>query len=163
MRKQLAIALATAALLTGGIGLANAATQHAAKQKTMAVHHTMAKAKAVSASKLSKRQVKQVQMSLNKMGFDAGHADGRYGSHTRKAVKNFHAARHIQGKGLNAQMLSALGVQTRGTAQATRTAATPNKTVKQAKRPVRETTGSGATSAKPATTSAKPMQPNKQQ
>lgn len=165
MRKQVAVALASAAILLGGIGMAAAAPQQAAKPK--AVHHTMAKGTTakgqthhISGAKLSRRQIRQMQTALNKMGFDAGHVDGRLGPHTRKAVKNFQSARHIQGQGIDQRTLQALGITMRGSASA-RTVSMPNKTRQHARGAVRETTGAG--SLKPARPANGNMQKNDMQ
>lgn len=60
---------------------------------------------------LSTQQIRQIQMSLNKKGFDAGHADGKWGSDTKRAVKDFQKQQQMQATGqLDQQTLQALGV-----------------------------------------------------
>ena len=65
----------------------------------------------VDPSKLSTQQIRQIQISLNKQGFDAGHADGKWGPETEKALKDFQQQRHMQASGqLDQRTLQALGV-----------------------------------------------------
>ncbi len=62
-------------------------------------------------SQLKKQQIRQIQQALNKHGFDAGHVDGKWGSDTAKAVKNFQRKENMQASGkLDRQTLQALGV-----------------------------------------------------
>jgi peptidoglycan hydrolase-like protein with peptidoglycan-binding domain len=69
----------------------------------------------IRASQLSKRDIREIQMNLNKQGFDAGHADGVWGPDTDAALKNFQQAQNLPGDGqLNQQTLQALGVNAGG-------------------------------------------------
>ena len=71
-------------------------------------------------SSLSKAQVKDIQMNLNKAGFDAKNVDGEWGPATREAIMNFQKEKNLPGKGeLNQQTLAALGVNVNNQSQAT--------------------------------------------
>jgi peptidoglycan hydrolase-like protein with peptidoglycan-binding domain len=84
--------------------------------------------RAISPSSLSKQEIKQVQMNLNRAGFDAKHVDGRWGQSTRKAVRNFQQLKHLPGNGkLNQQTLSALGVNINNQSQASNSSSNPNR------------------------------------
>ncbi|MEJ2435563.1 MAG: peptidoglycan-binding domain-containing protein [Pseudolabrys sp.] len=64
-------------------------------------------------SQLSKQQIKQLQMSLNKKGMNSGHVDGIWGPITATAVRNFQKEQNINANGhLTRQTLAALGVKT---------------------------------------------------
>jgi hypothetical protein len=66
----------------------------------------------IQPSDLNSQQIRQIQQALNKQGFDAGHVDGKWGSDTAKAIKDFQQQQHMQqanGK-LDQQTLQALGV-----------------------------------------------------
>ena len=55
--------------------------------------------------------VRSVQQSLNQKGYDAGAVDGRWGSNTESAVRQFQEANGLAPTGsLDPQTLSALGV-----------------------------------------------------
>jgi hypothetical protein len=65
----------------------------------------------IKPSQLNSQQIRHIQRALNKQGFDAGHVDGKWGSSTDKAVKNFQQSQKMQASGkLNQQTLQALGV-----------------------------------------------------
>ena len=65
----------------------------------------------IKPSQLGKQQIKQMQMSLNKKGFDARNVDGIWGPRTRTALRNFEKQQNINAHGrLTRQALSALGV-----------------------------------------------------
>jgi peptidoglycan hydrolase-like protein with peptidoglycan-binding domain len=65
----------------------------------------------ISPSQLNRQQVRQIQRTLNKRGFDAGHADGRWGADTAKAVKNYQQRNQMQANGkLDQQTLQGLGI-----------------------------------------------------
>lgn len=60
---------------------------------------------------LGRSGVRRVQQALDKKGFDAGRADGIYGSETRTALREFQKSKGIQSNGqINRQTLSELGV-----------------------------------------------------
>ncbi|WP_439393444.1 peptidoglycan-binding domain-containing protein [Bradyrhizobium sp. PMVTL-01] len=60
---------------------------------------------------LSKAQIKNVQMALNKDGFDAGSVDGHWGHKTREAIRHMQEMNHLQANGqLDQQTLKDLGV-----------------------------------------------------
>lgn len=62
-------------------------------------------------SQLSKAEIREIQMNLNKAGFDAKNVDGIWGAGTREAVANFQKVKKLPGDGeLNQQTLAALGV-----------------------------------------------------
>jgi len=72
----------------------------------------------IEPSQLSTQQIRQVQMSLNKKGFDANKADGIWGPETDAALVNFQQKNNLPGHGrLNQQTLSALGVNVNGQSQ----------------------------------------------
>jgi peptidoglycan hydrolase-like protein with peptidoglycan-binding domain len=65
----------------------------------------------INPQQLSPQQIQQIQQALNKQGFDAGHVDGKWGSDTDKAVKDFQQKQNMQASGkLDQQTLQALGV-----------------------------------------------------
>lgn len=60
---------------------------------------------------LSRGEIRQVQKTLDKDGFKAGTADGRWGPHTQGAVKQFQQSKQIQANGqLNEQTVADLGL-----------------------------------------------------
>jgi peptidoglycan hydrolase-like protein with peptidoglycan-binding domain len=60
---------------------------------------------------LSRGEIKQVQQALDKDGFKAGRADGRWGHETRAAVKQFQQSKQRQATGqLNQQTVADLGL-----------------------------------------------------
>ena len=62
-------------------------------------------------SDLSHGEIRQVQQALDKDGFKAGTADGRWGPHTQDAVKQFQQSKQIQANGrLNQQTVADLGL-----------------------------------------------------
>jgi hypothetical protein len=72
----------------------------------------------VRPSQLSKKQIRQIQESLNKKGFDAKHADGVWGRETADALRNFQKQNGLQGGGeLTQHSLSQLGVNVNAGAQ----------------------------------------------
>jgi peptidoglycan hydrolase-like protein with peptidoglycan-binding domain len=76
-------------------------------------------AQVIAPSKLSKEQIREIQMNLNKKGFSSGHVDGIWGQDTSKAVMHFQKAKNLPGKGeLNQQTLADLGVNLNNQAQA---------------------------------------------
>jgi peptidoglycan hydrolase-like protein with peptidoglycan-binding domain len=65
----------------------------------------------IQSNKLSQGEVRQVQQALNKDGFKAGRADGRWGAETSNAVKQFQQSKNIQANGqLDKQTISDLGL-----------------------------------------------------
>lgn len=62
-------------------------------------------------SQLSKKQIRQIQESLNRKGFDAKHADGIWGPDTAQALRTFQKQNGLKGQGeLTQQSLAQLGV-----------------------------------------------------
>lgn len=60
---------------------------------------------------LSREQVRQVQRALDKEGFKAGPTDGRWGSETEDAVKQFQQRKQLQSTGqLDQQTVADLGL-----------------------------------------------------
>jgi peptidoglycan hydrolase-like protein with peptidoglycan-binding domain len=69
----------------------------------------------IDPSQLSPQQIRQIQMTLNRKGFDADRADGKWGPQTQAALKNFQKKQHIEGAGqLDTRTLAALGVNENG-------------------------------------------------
>ncbi len=68
-------------------------------------------AQSITSSSLSKGQIRQVQMDLNKAGFTVKSVDGKWGKKTSGALRKFQQAKNLPGNGkLNQQTLSALGL-----------------------------------------------------
>jgi peptidoglycan hydrolase-like protein with peptidoglycan-binding domain len=147
MRKQLAIALATTALLlVGGSGATlaqaqqqtspqmQAAPQQANPQPVTGTRSNAARMHRGSTANLTPQQIRRAQLALRRMGYNV-RADGRMTPQTRRAIRQFHASRNIRGSGLDARTLAALGIAT--------------GRVQHARRPSRETTGAGTRSSAP--------------
>ncbi len=65
----------------------------------------------INPEQLSSQQVRQIQTTLKKEGFNTGKADGKWGSETQGALKKFQQQKKLQANGkLDQQTLSALGV-----------------------------------------------------
>jgi peptidoglycan hydrolase-like protein with peptidoglycan-binding domain len=108
MKQFMFAAVASIALALPAMAQAN--DTHAAPSGNQAQMGSQAQNR-IDPSQLSTRQIRQIQMSLNKKGFDTRHADGEWGPETQAALKNFQQKQNIQGDGhLNGQTLSALGV-----------------------------------------------------
>ena len=76
----------------------------------------------IDPSQLSTRQIRALQMSLNKKGFDTSHVDGKWGPETQAAVKNFQQKQNIRGNGqLDRQTMAALGVNAGSASQSSAT------------------------------------------
>ena len=89
-------------------GQANGASQSARQQQAQ---------NRVNPSQLSTQQIRRIQISLNKQGFDAHKVDGKWGPETANALKNFQHQQKLQGSGhLNQQTLAALGFNQSGQA-----------------------------------------------
>jgi hypothetical protein len=78
----------------------------------------------MSGEDLSKDEVRIIQQTLNRRGFDAGNVDGIWGSETKQALSNFQELQGFEDTGeLDRQTLSALGLdnltQTAGAAAGT--------------------------------------------
>ena len=70
------------------------------------------------APNLPRREIRQVQQTLNKDGFKVGRADGRWGPETENAIKQFQQSKQIQPSGqLDQQTMADLGLDTSGNAQ----------------------------------------------
>ena len=68
---------------------------------------------AISPNNLSRGEIRQVQQALDKDGFNAGKADGRWGPRTEDAVKQFQQSKQIQANGtLDQQTVADLGLDT---------------------------------------------------
>lgn len=90
-------------------GQANGASQSARQQQAQ---------NRVNPSQLSTQQIRRIQISLNKQGFDAHKVDGKWGPETANALKNFQHQQKLQGSGhLNQQTLAALGFNQSGQAR----------------------------------------------
>lgn len=67
----------------------------------------------ISSHNLSRSEVRKVQQALDKDGFKAGRADGRWGSETENAVKQFQQSKQLQATGqLDQQTVADLGLDT---------------------------------------------------
>lgn len=67
--------------------------------------------KPTSPQRLSRQEIRQVQQTLDKDGFHAGSADGRWGPETRNAIKKFQQSKDIRADGrLNRQTMADLGL-----------------------------------------------------
>lgn len=65
----------------------------------------------IKPSSLDKHDIKQIQMNLDKAGFNAKRADGIWGPETEQALRSFQQKKNLPGNGqLNQQTLAALGV-----------------------------------------------------
>jgi len=65
----------------------------------------------ISPQRLSRQEIRRVQQTLDKDGFHAGPADGRWGSETRNAIKQFQQSKDIHADGrLNRQTMADLGL-----------------------------------------------------
>jgi peptidoglycan hydrolase-like protein with peptidoglycan-binding domain len=65
----------------------------------------------ISPTNLSRNEVRQVQQALHNKGLQVGRADGRWGSRTSNALKQFQQKQNIQANGqLDQQTLSDLGL-----------------------------------------------------
>jgi hypothetical protein len=65
----------------------------------------------ISPQSMSRGNVKQVQQALDKDGFKAGRADGRWGRETASAVKQFQQSKQLQPTGqLTEQTVADLGL-----------------------------------------------------
>jgi len=66
---------------------------------------------AIKPSSLSRKEIREIQSSLDKSGFNAKRADGIWGRETEHALRDFQQAKHLPGNGrLDQQTLSALDV-----------------------------------------------------
>jgi peptidoglycan hydrolase-like protein with peptidoglycan-binding domain len=67
------------------------------------------KSQPISAQNLDRDQVRQIQQALTQKGYSPGAADGRWGSHTEHALRDFQNAQGMNGGGnLDQKTLSAL-------------------------------------------------------
>lgn len=65
----------------------------------------------ISPQNLSRSQLRQVQQALDKDGFKAGRADGRWGHETQNAVKQFQQSKQLRATGqLDQQTVADLGL-----------------------------------------------------
>ena len=66
----------------------------------------------ISSRSLSRREIRQVQQTLDKDGFRAGPTDGRWGPETRSAVRQFQQSKDLRADGrLNRQTVADLGLK----------------------------------------------------
>lgn len=76
----------------------------------------------IQPSSLSKQEVRQIQMKLDKAGFNTEKVDGIWGRKTADAVRDFQKSKNLPGNGkLNQQTLAALGVNVSNQSQAQNT------------------------------------------
>jgi hypothetical protein len=72
-------------------------------------------AQMIEPSKLSSEEIRQIQIGLNKAGFDAKAVDGHWGEATADALRSYQKENKLPGNGeLNQQTLSSLGVNING-------------------------------------------------
>jgi peptidoglycan hydrolase-like protein with peptidoglycan-binding domain len=65
----------------------------------------------ITSEDLSKDEIRNIQQSLNRMGFNAGDVDGVWGSETKEALKTFQQRQGLESTGeVDQQTLAALGV-----------------------------------------------------
>ncbi len=85
--------------------------QTARDQKNPQNQQTAENNQPIQPSDLSRGEIRQVQQALDKDGFKAGTADGRWGPHTEDAVKQFQQSKQIQANGqLDQQTVADLGL-----------------------------------------------------
>jgi peptidoglycan hydrolase-like protein with peptidoglycan-binding domain len=66
----------------------------------------------ISSRSLSRREIRQVQQTLDKNGFRPGPTDGRWGPETRSAVKQFQQSKDLRADGkLSRQTVADLGLR----------------------------------------------------
>ncbi|MGH6681802.1 MAG: peptidoglycan-binding domain-containing protein [Bradyrhizobium sp.] len=76
----------------------------------------------IQPSSLSKKEVRQIQMKLDKAGFNTKKVDGIWGRETADAMRDFQKSKNLPGNGeLNQQTLAALGVNISNQSQAQNT------------------------------------------
>jgi len=103
--------LATAATLALSVP---AMAQSQMQQPTTSQQHQTQQR--ITPAQLSHTQIRQVQQALDKKGFHASRADGRWGPETETALRRFQQQQKLEGNGqLNQQTLAALGVKWQGT------------------------------------------------
>ena len=67
----------------------------------------------ISVSELSPQQIREVQVALNKKGFEVGRVDGIWGPETEEGLRRFQNSMGIQAHGqLDERTISALGLKT---------------------------------------------------
>lgn len=109
--KQVLLATAAALALTFPAMAQNNMQQKEPNQQTQMQGSQTNAQQRVNPAQLSKQQVRQIQMSLNKKGMNAGHVDGVWGPKTATAMRNFQKKESIKANGhLTQQTLAALGV-----------------------------------------------------
>jgi peptidoglycan hydrolase-like protein with peptidoglycan-binding domain len=121
MKKFAVALLATAALSMPAIAQQPAQNTNQAQPQNSGQMAQNNGGQLLSPNKLSRDKVRQVQQALDKSGFHAGTADGRWGPETSKALKQFQQSKNIQAKGqLDQQTLSGLGLNGAQFAQQTK-------------------------------------------
>ena len=91
-------------------------------------------------SSLTKKQIEEVQLKLNKDGFSSGPVDGIWGPDTDRAIRDYQTAKHLPGNGeLTQQTLADLGVNVNN-----QTASESNKNETNASANKNETNASSA-------------------
>ena len=87
--------------------------QSAQDQKNQQNQQSAENSQPIQPNDLSRGEIRQVQQALDKDGFKAGTADGRWGPHTQDAVKQFQQSKQIQANGqLDQQTVADLGLDT---------------------------------------------------
>ncbi len=85
--------------------------QHSGDTMGSKNYEQQAQTQSVDPSQLSTDQIRQIQISLNKKGFNSKDVDGVWGPDTKSALENFQKEQNIEANGeLSQQTLSALGV-----------------------------------------------------
>jgi peptidoglycan hydrolase-like protein with peptidoglycan-binding domain len=111
MKKFAVALLATAALSMPAVAQQPAQNTNEAQLQNSGQTAQNSGGQPLSPDKLSRDKVRQVQQALDKSGFNAGAADGRWGPETSNALKQFQQKKNIQANGqLDQQTLSGLGL-----------------------------------------------------
>jgi peptidoglycan hydrolase-like protein with peptidoglycan-binding domain len=70
-----------------------------------------ASASRVNASHMSRNQVREIQQALDRMGFKAGQADGKWGPETKAALSDFQKSKNMSAIGdVDSMTIAALGL-----------------------------------------------------
>jgi peptidoglycan hydrolase-like protein with peptidoglycan-binding domain len=85
--------------------------QQNAQQPQQGMQQSAENNQSISPQEMSRSDIRQVQRALDKDGFKAGRADGRWGPETQGAVKQFQQSKQLQATGqLDQQTVADLGL-----------------------------------------------------
>ena len=91
----------------------NSQDQSAQNRQSQQNQQSAENSQPIQPNSLSRGEIRQVQKVLDKDGFNAGTADGRWGPRTEGAVKQFQESKKIQANGqLDQQTVADLGLDT---------------------------------------------------